>query len=79
MTDINSLVSASDPLKSTVGITQVYAINDSRLMLVLGTSWFQRGHLLPAAGALARRCAGTFDLRESGCRDEEPTADAHAD
>jgi len=37
MTDINSLVSASDPLKSTVRITQAYAINDSRLMLVIGS------------------------------------------
>jgi probable HAF family extracellular repeat protein len=34
MTDINSLVSASDPLKSSVTIASVASINDSRVMLV---------------------------------------------
>jgi probable HAF family extracellular repeat protein len=38
MTDVNSLVSASDPLKSKVRINEVWAINDSRLMLVSGVS-----------------------------------------
>jgi hypothetical protein len=37
MTDINSLVSASDPLKSSVTVGSVYAINDNRVMLVLST------------------------------------------
>jgi hypothetical protein len=37
MIDINSLVSASDPLKSTVTIGSVVTINDSRLLLVLST------------------------------------------
>jgi hypothetical protein len=34
MTDINSLVSTSDPLKSSVTIGQVLAMNDNRLLLV---------------------------------------------
>jgi len=38
MNDINSLVSASDPLKSSVTIVNVGAINDGRIMLVSGTS-----------------------------------------
>jgi hypothetical protein len=38
MTDINSLVSASDPRKSTVRINEVWGITDSRLMLVVGIS-----------------------------------------
>ena len=37
MTDINSLVSASDPLKSTVTIASVVDINDSRLLLLVST------------------------------------------
>jgi len=37
MTDINSLVSASDPLKSSVTISSVITLNDSRLLLVLST------------------------------------------
>jgi uncharacterized membrane protein len=37
MTDINSLVSASDPLKSSVTIGQVVDINDSRLLLLVST------------------------------------------
>jgi hypothetical protein len=37
MTDINSLVSASDPLKSSVTIGSVVDINDSRLLLVVST------------------------------------------
>jgi hypothetical protein len=37
MTDINSLVSASDPLKSSVTIGSVVDINDSRLLLLLST------------------------------------------
>jgi hypothetical protein len=43
MTDINSLVSASDPLKSSVTIGSVVDINDNRLLLVLSTP--------PAAGS----------------------------
>lgn len=45
MTDINSLVSASDPLKSSVTIGQVLAMNDNRLLLVWSTP--------PAVGASA--------------------------
>src|SRR4029077_16580285 len=37
MTDINSLVSAADPLKSSVTIGSVVDINDSRLLLVVST------------------------------------------
>jgi probable HAF family extracellular repeat protein len=37
MTDINSLISASDPLKSSVTIASVVDINDSRLLLLLST------------------------------------------
>jgi probable HAF family extracellular repeat protein len=37
MTDINSLVSTSDPLKSTVTIGSAVAINDSRILLVVST------------------------------------------
>ena len=37
MTDINSLVSASDPLKSSVTLRSVIDINDSRLLLVVST------------------------------------------
>jgi hypothetical protein len=37
MTDINSLVSASDPLKSSVAIGSVVDINDSRLLLLVST------------------------------------------
>jgi probable HAF family extracellular repeat protein len=36
--DVNSLISASDPLKSIVTINGAWAINDSRLMLVTGIS-----------------------------------------
>jgi len=38
MTDINSLVSASDPLKATVRIDEAWAITDSRMMLVSAVS-----------------------------------------
>ena len=37
MTDINSLVSASDPLKSSVTIGSVVDVNDSRLLLLVST------------------------------------------
>jgi hypothetical protein len=37
MTDINSLVSTSDPLKSSVKIAEVADINDSRLLLLVST------------------------------------------
>lgn len=37
MTDINSLISASDPLKSSVTIGSVVDINDSRLLLLVST------------------------------------------
>jgi probable HAF family extracellular repeat protein len=37
MTDINSLVSAADPLKSSVTIGSVVDINDSRLLLLVST------------------------------------------
>jgi hypothetical protein len=37
MTDINSLVSTSDPLKSSVTIASVANINDNRLLLVVST------------------------------------------
>jgi uncharacterized membrane protein len=37
MIDINSLVSASDPLKSSITIGSVVDINDSRLLLVVST------------------------------------------
>jgi hypothetical protein len=37
MTDVNSLISASDPLKSSVTIAAAVDINDSRLLLVVST------------------------------------------
>jgi probable HAF family extracellular repeat protein len=36
MTNVNLLISAADPLKSSVSITQALAINDNRLMLLQG-------------------------------------------
>jgi probable HAF family extracellular repeat protein len=38
MTDINSLVSASDPLKSSVTIGSVVDINDNRMLLLISTT-----------------------------------------